>query len=219
MYGSEGLTDLLANSLQAVTNSSRFARRSGFLFASAWHLEAGELVGRVRWQRRAAWGCGQLEQRVRPGAARLTSGDASGPGFGILEVYPVVEGEPSTTWGAGFVELGEDIEEELLDYEDEEEAEEVERGHRRSVQKGCTLDVLHETTNNAVRSVRRVGGDHQMFDAGNLPRVAKIPWAGTRSRCTEDSGPWGVVGDRRVRMLELVQKSIAPSPKRSYDKA
>ncbi|KAJ1091513.1 hypothetical protein NDU88_004634 [Pleurodeles waltl] len=88
-------------------------------------------------------------------------GDASGPGFGIQEVYPVTEGEPSTSQGAGFVELGQDIEKELLDYE--EETQGADRRHRRSVHKGCKLDVLPETNKKAVRSDQRDGGDRQML--------------------------------------------------------
>ncbi|KAJ1187447.1 hypothetical protein NDU88_004223 [Pleurodeles waltl] len=109
------------------------------------------------------------EDETRSGSPDI--GEAYGPGFGVQEVCPVVEGEPSTSRGAGFVEL-EDIEEEFLDYEDEEEAEEVDRGHRRAVQKGGTLDVLHKVNKKAVQSDHRVGGDRQVFFTGNLPRDA-----------------------------------------------
>ncbi|KAJ1204726.1 hypothetical protein NDU88_000164 [Pleurodeles waltl] len=126
----------------------------------------------------------RLELRVRPGEVRLTSGEASGPGFGIQEVYPVVEGEPSTSRGAGFVELGEDIEEKFLDYENKEEAERVDKGHRRAVQKGGTLDVLHEATKKAVQSDRRVGGDGHVFFAGNLPRGEKHRTQSDRVGCS-----------------------------------
>ncbi|KAJ1108941.1 hypothetical protein NDU88_006311 [Pleurodeles waltl] len=77
----------------------------------------------------------QLEERVRPKAVHPTSGEAFGPGFGIQEVYRVVEGEPSTNRAASVVELGKDIEEEFLDYE--EEAEELDRGHRRACRRGA----------------------------------------------------------------------------------
>ncbi|KAJ1149877.1 hypothetical protein NDU88_002676 [Pleurodeles waltl] len=142
----------------------------------------------------------RLEERVRPGAARTTSGDASSPGFGIQEVYPVVEEEPSTSQGVAFFEVREDIEEDFLDYVDDEEAQEVDRGHRRSVQKGCKLDVLNETTNKVVRSDRRVGGDRQMFDAGNLHRVPRgtvasgfsdpvaVLSGANQNRCPDDRG-------------------------------
>ncbi|KAJ1188115.1 hypothetical protein NDU88_004880 [Pleurodeles waltl] len=55
--------------------------------------------------------------------------------------------------------------------------------------------------------------------SGNLRRVAEIPWAGTGSGCAEDGGSQGVMGIRRVRMLEMVQQSIAPSTRRSYEQA
>ncbi|KAJ1204007.1 hypothetical protein NDU88_007788 [Pleurodeles waltl] len=111
----------------------------------------------------------RLEERARPREVCLTSGEASGPGFGFQEVYPVAEGEPYTSRGAGFAEL-EHIEEEFLDDEDEEEAEEVERSHWRTVQKEDTLDVSHEATKNAVQINRPVGGHHQVFVTENLPR-------------------------------------------------
>ncbi|KAJ1205228.1 hypothetical protein NDU88_000663 [Pleurodeles waltl] len=82
-----------------------------------------------------------------------------------------MEGEPSTSRGAGFAEL-EHIEEELLDYEDEEEVEEVERGHQRAVQKG-TLEVSHVATKKAVQRDSPLGGYHQAFVTGNLPRGEK----------------------------------------------
>ncbi|KAJ1204045.1 hypothetical protein NDU88_007826 [Pleurodeles waltl] len=112
----------------------------------------------------------RLEERARPGEVCLTSGEASGPGFGFQAVYPVAEGEPSTGRGAGFAEL-EHIEEESLDDEDEEEAEEVERRHRRTVQKEGTLDVSHEANLNAVQINRPVGGHPQVFVTENVPRV------------------------------------------------
>ncbi|KAJ1098497.1 hypothetical protein NDU88_003608 [Pleurodeles waltl] len=99
------------------------------------------------------------EERVRPGAACPTLREAFGPSFGIQEVYPVVQGEPSTSRGAGFVELEQDIEEEVLDYEDGDEAEEGEIVQQRSVQKGVKLGALQETTPRAVRSDCQVGGD------------------------------------------------------------
>ncbi|KAJ1098387.1 hypothetical protein NDU88_003498 [Pleurodeles waltl] len=110
------------------------------------------------------------EERARPGAARPTSGETFGPGFGIQEVYPVMQEELSTSRGAGFVELQQYLEEEVLDYEDGDEAEEGEIVQHRSVQKGVKLGALQETTPNATRSNHQVGGDRQTFTAGNLPR-------------------------------------------------
>ncbi|KAJ1204044.1 hypothetical protein NDU88_007825 [Pleurodeles waltl] len=40
-----------------VARNSQGAR--GPLFSCAWRPEAGEVQGRVRWQKQAAWGCGQ----------------------------------------------------------------------------------------------------------------------------------------------------------------
>ncbi|KAJ1098445.1 hypothetical protein NDU88_003556 [Pleurodeles waltl] len=49
--------------------------------------------------------------------------------------------------------------------------------------------------------------------------VEEIPWAGTGSGCAEDGSCQGVMGIRRVKMLELIQQSIAPSTRRSYEQA
>ncbi|KAJ1192099.1 hypothetical protein NDU88_001411 [Pleurodeles waltl] len=49
--------------------------------------------------------------------------------------------------------------------------------------------------------------------------VAEVPWACAGSGCTEDGGSQGVVGVRRVRMLQLVQQSVAPSTRKSYEQA
>ncbi|KAJ1156681.1 hypothetical protein NDU88_009399 [Pleurodeles waltl] len=57
------------------------------------------------------------------------------------------------------------------------------------------------------------------LNANQVVTVAEIPWAGTGSGCAEDSGSQGVMGIRRVRMLELGQQSIAPSTWRSYEQA
>ncbi|KAJ1106476.1 hypothetical protein NDU88_003877 [Pleurodeles waltl] len=84
----------------------------------------------------------RLEERAKPGSVRLTSGEASGPGSGIQEIYPMIKGEPSTSLGAVLVE--QEVIKELLDYEEEEEVEEMDKGHQRAVQKGGTLVVSHE---------------------------------------------------------------------------
>ncbi|KAJ1106708.1 hypothetical protein NDU88_004108 [Pleurodeles waltl] len=115
----------------------------------------------------------RLEERAKPRAVRLTSGEASGPGLGVQEIYPLVEGVPSTSRGAVVVEQ-EVIEDELLDYEEEEEAEEIHKEHRRVVQEGSTLVVAHEANKKVVKSDRWVGGDQQVFFAGNLPRGIEL---------------------------------------------
>ncbi|KAJ1205195.1 hypothetical protein NDU88_000630 [Pleurodeles waltl] len=58
-----------------------------------------------------------------------------------------------------------------------------------------------------------------LLSSTQVVTVAEIPWAGTRSGCAEDGGSQRVMGIRRVRMLELVQQSIAPSTRRSYEQA
>ncbi|KAJ1214348.1 hypothetical protein NDU88_001967 [Pleurodeles waltl] len=57
------------------------------------------------------------------------------------------------------------------------------------------------------------------LNATPVVAVAEIPWAGTGSGCAEDSSSQGVMGIRRVRMLELIQQSIAPSTRKSYEQA
>ncbi|KAJ1161611.1 hypothetical protein NDU88_002095 [Pleurodeles waltl] len=54
----------------------------------------------------------RLVERAKPRAVRLTSGEASGSGLDVQEIYPLVVGEPSTSRGDVLVEQ-EDIEEEL----------------------------------------------------------------------------------------------------------
>ncbi|KAJ1124640.1 hypothetical protein NDU88_003089 [Pleurodeles waltl] len=125
------------------------------------------------------------EERARPGVAHPTSGDAFGLGFGIQEVHPVVQGQLSTSQGAGFVEQEQELEEKVLDYDDGDKAEDGEIVQQRSVQKGVKdqweanggkrLGILQ-----VVRNDRLVGGDHHTFIAGNLPRGeerrAQIEW-------------------------------------------
>ncbi|KAJ1174471.1 hypothetical protein NDU88_006292 [Pleurodeles waltl] len=106
-------------------------------------------------------------------------GEASGDG---KAVYPVTEGELSTSRGAG--SALEHIEEELLDYEDEEEVEEVERGHQRALQKDGTLEISHMVTKKAVQSDRPLGGHHQVFVTGNLPRDEEHRTKSVRVGCS-----------------------------------
>ncbi|KAJ1205599.1 hypothetical protein NDU88_001027 [Pleurodeles waltl] len=54
---------------------------------------------------------------------------------------------------------------------------------------------------------------------GTAQEVAEIPWACTGSGCTEDGGSQGIMGIRRVRMLQLVQQSVALSTRKSYTQA
>ncbi|KAJ1162060.1 hypothetical protein NDU88_002539 [Pleurodeles waltl] len=53
-------------------------------------------------------------------------------------------------------------------------------------------------------------------EVGGLPRVTEILWLATGSGCPEDGHTGGVVGSKRLKMLELVQQSIAPSTRRTY---
>ncbi|KAJ1203533.1 hypothetical protein NDU88_007318 [Pleurodeles waltl] len=76
----------------------------------------------------------QREERARPGASCPTSGDAFG--LGLQEVHQVVPGEPSTSRGVGFAEQEYELEEEVLNYEDGDEAVDGEIVQQRAVQKG-----------------------------------------------------------------------------------
>ncbi|KAJ1215918.1 hypothetical protein NDU88_003524 [Pleurodeles waltl] len=71
----------------------------------------------------------RIEEKVKPGAVRLTSQDASGYGVGGQDICPGTGVLPSTSRGAGLTL--EQFEEELLDYE--EEVHELEKGHMRAV--------------------------------------------------------------------------------------
>ncbi|KAJ1180007.1 hypothetical protein NDU88_005235 [Pleurodeles waltl] len=105
----------------------------------------------------------RLEERVQSGAVRLTSVEATGPGLGIQKFYPLPERVPSTIQDAVVAEQ-EAIEDELLDYEEEEEAEEIHSGHQRAVQKGTTQVVAREANKKVVQSDRRVGRDRQVLE-------------------------------------------------------
>ncbi|KAJ1088935.1 hypothetical protein NDU88_002089 [Pleurodeles waltl] len=110
----------------------------------------------------------RIEERVKPGAVRLTSRDVSGPGVGVQDICPGTEVVLSPSRGAGFAM--EQIEEELLDYDEEEEVQEVERGHQRAVQTDGTLEIPQLVNKKAVQIDRPVGRHHQELVAGNLPR-------------------------------------------------
>ncbi|KAJ1153937.1 hypothetical protein NDU88_006695 [Pleurodeles waltl] len=100
------------------------------------------------------------EGETRSGSSDI--GDAFGLGF--QEVHQVVQRQPSTSQGAGFVEQEYELEEEVLDYDDEDEAQDGESVQQRAVQKGVSddlkangrkrLGILQETTKKAVRSDR-----------------------------------------------------------------
>ncbi|KAJ1092756.1 hypothetical protein NDU88_005866 [Pleurodeles waltl] len=110
----------------------------------------------------------RIEEKVKPRAVRLTSWDASGYGVGGHDICPGTRVLHSTSRGAGLTM--ERLEEELLDYEEEEEVQEVERGHQRAVQTGGTLKIPQVVNKKAVQSDRLVGRRHQELVAGNLPR-------------------------------------------------
>ncbi|KAJ1218858.1 hypothetical protein NDU88_006430 [Pleurodeles waltl] len=134
----EATLGLPTGKMQAIRGGMKFVRHAGASF-----------------QQRVASRGHRQEERAKPGAVRLTSGEASGPGLGIQEIYPLVEGVPSTSRGTVVVEQ-EVIEDELLDYEEEEEAEEIHKGHRRAVQKGSRLVVSREANKKASRAIVRL---------------------------------------------------------------
>ncbi|KAJ1161218.1 hypothetical protein NDU88_001705 [Pleurodeles waltl] len=113
---------------------------------------------------------------------------------------------PATIPASWSAILGLVTEEEELDYEDEV----------------LVLGVWAASAQTALSSGQEVQGDRlssRREFAGSLRRVAEIPWACTRGGCAEDGGSQGGMGIRRVRMLEPVQQSIAPSARRSYEQA
>ncbi|KAJ1190024.1 hypothetical protein NDU88_006764 [Pleurodeles waltl] len=113
----------------------------------------------------------RLEERAQSGAVWLTTGEATGPGLGFQDFYPLHEAVPSTSQGAGVADQ-EVINDVLLDYEEEEEWEDVFSGQLRAVQRGTSRIVAREADKKAVQSDHRVGRDRQVSFAGNLPREA-----------------------------------------------
>ncbi|KAJ1135674.1 hypothetical protein NDU88_002112 [Pleurodeles waltl] len=99
-----------------------------------------------------------VEGRVKPGAGRPTSRDAAVHGVGGKATCPGTAVRPSTSHGAG-LNL-EHVEEELLDYEEEEEVHEV------AVQTGGPVE-RPKVNKRAVQGDRMVG-HHQDLVAGNL---------------------------------------------------
>ncbi|KAJ1191189.1 hypothetical protein NDU88_000505 [Pleurodeles waltl] len=102
----------------------------------------------------------RIEGRAKPRAVHLTSRDAAGHGVGGQVTCPGTGVLPSTNQGAG-LNL-EHVEEELLDYEEEEEVHEV------AVQTGGPVE-MPKMNKRAVQGARLVGR-HQKLVAGNLPR-------------------------------------------------
>ncbi|KAJ1083433.1 hypothetical protein NDU88_003592 [Pleurodeles waltl] len=143
-----------------------------------------------------------MEERAQSGAVRLTARDLASRDGGSLDLILSVHETFSDSRSAilGF------IAEEELDYE-----EDIPGSGEKAV-------AVHQAT----ASGQVVQGDHlsgRRDVATNLRRVAEIPWAGTRSGCTEDGGSQGIMGIRRVRMLQLVQQSVALSTRKSYTQA
>ncbi|KAJ1109546.1 hypothetical protein NDU88_006906 [Pleurodeles waltl] len=77
----------------------------------------------------------RLEEMVRSRATRLTSGKPSGPELHARHQQLVFE-EPSTSHCAEFVMQNYGLEDEVLDYQDEEELEEGKLVQQRVVKKG-----------------------------------------------------------------------------------
>ncbi|KAJ1188817.1 hypothetical protein NDU88_005574 [Pleurodeles waltl] len=65
----------------------------------------------------------RFEERARSGAARLTTGEEIGQM--LQDVQQLVSEEPSTSWGTGGAERYLGVEEEVLDYGEEEMEEKV----------------------------------------------------------------------------------------------
>ncbi|KAJ1127245.1 hypothetical protein NDU88_005648 [Pleurodeles waltl] len=145
----------------------------------------------------------RFEERAQSGAVRPTARGTSVPDIESLDPFlrenRVIPASRSASTGLV-------PEEEELDYEDE----------------APVVDVRAVSAPKTVSSGQAFQGDRLSLRrevVGGLRRVAEIPWAGTGSRCAKDGGSQGVMGTRRVRMLELVQQSIAPSTRRSYEQA
>ncbi|KAJ1131346.1 hypothetical protein NDU88_009683 [Pleurodeles waltl] len=111
----------------------------------------------------------RVEERVLSGAVRLTTREATGPGMGGQDLYPRRYEVPSTSRGAGVTEQ-EVLDEEHLDYEEEEEV--IPSCQQRAVQVGATRAATHGEQM-AVQSDRRCGSERQVSVAGNLPRGEK----------------------------------------------
>ncbi|KAJ1088721.1 hypothetical protein NDU88_001877 [Pleurodeles waltl] len=114
-----------------------------------------------------------MEERARPCAAHVTSGDTYGQGY--QAVQRLVPAKPSTSRGTGCVD-------EVLDYDDGDDPEEIEIVQQKGVHKGFkdrskadegrSFCVFQETTRKAVRSDHRVGESRNTITAGNLPQGA-----------------------------------------------
>ncbi|KAJ1156612.1 hypothetical protein NDU88_009330 [Pleurodeles waltl] len=146
----------------------------------------------------------RIEERAKPGGVCLTSRDVSSPSVGVQDICPGIEVVPSTSRGAGFAM--EQLEEELLDYEEEEAVQEVERGQQRAVQSDGTLEIPQVVNKKAVHNDRPVRRRHQELVAGNLPRgeeygtkpikigCSKVGFGGVAKISGKDMGSQTVVG-------------------------
>ncbi|KAJ1153441.1 hypothetical protein NDU88_006200 [Pleurodeles waltl] len=106
---------------------------------------------------RAPLGHQQVE-RVQSGVVRPTTGEAKSLGLGVQDFYPLHEGVLSTSRGtvAAHQEVINDV---LLDYEEEDELEDVFSGQQKAVQSGASRTVAREADKKAVQSDRWVGRD------------------------------------------------------------
>ncbi|KAJ1184922.1 hypothetical protein NDU88_001719 [Pleurodeles waltl] len=163
----------------------------------AIHQRSGRIVGEQSLPVKVrAPSLHRLEGRVKPGAVYPTSGETFGDN----------ESEPSTSRGAGGGLAS--MEEELLDYD--EEFEETVSSRNRVCRSG---EVSGEVQGGPSKA------HVQDLTVGGFPRVAEIPWFGAGSGCPEDGHTGGILGSRRLKMLELVQQSVAPSTRRTYFQA
>ncbi|KAJ1173078.1 hypothetical protein NDU88_004920 [Pleurodeles waltl] len=167
------------------------------------HRQSGRLAGGQSLPVKVRAPSGhRLERRVKSGAVYPTSREPDVPGSLGQGADSVFDEQPSTSHGASA--RFECLEEELLDY-DEDVEEQV-----MPASKG----VVKETPHTVPKVVR---GDH--FGNRHQDMVVEVLWSGTGSRFPEDCHTGGVVGDNRLRMLELVQQSIALSKSKSYFQA
>ncbi|KAJ1155207.1 hypothetical protein NDU88_007942 [Pleurodeles waltl] len=166
-----------------------------------------------------------MEERAQSGAVRLTTRESAirdgGSSDPILSVHETFPGSRSAISGL--------VAEEELDYEEDipvsgEQAVAVQQAKMsgREVQ-GNRLTVVRPIKNVdvAIQAGDGVKESKSESSTGTAQEVAvaEIPWACTGSGCAEDSGSEGVMGIRRVRMLQLVQQSVAPSTRNRYKQA
>ncbi|KAJ1181289.1 hypothetical protein NDU88_006497 [Pleurodeles waltl] len=116
------------------------------------------------------------EERVRPEADHLTSGESILPVTQSMQ--PFVQEEPSTSWGTGSLDSSVTTEDDLLDY-DEGNGFEMAALLQHNVlgggcvpesNKGRSFGVLQASTRAAVRGDRHGGWSRIDLSAGNLPQ-------------------------------------------------